>query len=551
MASLLMQAIGVLARVPPLQPVLNRVAINISVGRAPARPYAYSLWSPDRSDPPELLVTPAPYITWPGLVDRRYTGRHLPPAPVEHGARLPEVERVAELFMRRGAPILSTRTTALFCFFAQWFTDSFLRTDKDRRRNTSNHEIDLCQVYGLDEDTSDILRERRAGRLRVRAALPTGVFPARLFDDDGALRPEFSGLPYARGEPGKRIVDGMLPMVFKDSGMPPEELERRKRRLYATGLERGSNTILYAALNAVFIREHNRICGMLAAAHPAWDDDRLFETARNINIVQALKLVIEEYINHLAGLPLRFRLDQKFAEKQGWYRANRIAIEFNLLYRWHSMIPDHLDLPGGGRLGTDDYRFNNERLEEIGVEPLITAASSQPAGRVGLRNVPTFMWNAEVSALRFARDFRLQSFNAYRKRFGLAPYRDWDALTGDPELSKSLQDLYGTVDRLEFLVGLFAEKHDGSSFGDLLRTMVAVDAFSQVFTNPLLSTGCRGQADAFGSIGTAIIEETKGLEDIVRRNAPKGAAPAVAKFALPPRLNGGNGRRPITPRPRG
>ena len=63
MASLLMQAIGVLAKVPPLQPVLNRVAINISVGRTPARPYAYSLWSPDRSDPPELLVTPAPYIT--------------------------------------------------------------------------------------------------------------------------------------------------------------------------------------------------------------------------------------------------------------------------------------------------------------------------------------------------------------------------------------------------------------------------------------------------------------------------------------------------------
>ncbi len=530
MASLLIRTIGVLSKVPTFQPFLNRVAINLSVGRTKPRPYPYSLWSPDRSEPPERLVTPEPYITWPGLVDRRYTGRHLPPAPVDDGAApLPEVERVAELFMRRGPSIPSSRTTALFCFFAQWFTDSFLRTDKDRRRNTSTHEIDLCQIYGLDEETSDVLRERRGGRLRVQPPLPTGVFPARLFDDGGALRPEFSGLPYARGEPGRRIVDGMLPTAFGSGGLTAEELERRKRRLYATGLERGSNTILYAALNTVFVREHNRICGLLAAAHPGWDDDRLFETARNINIVQALKLVIEEYINHLAGLPLKFRLDQTFAEKRNWYRVNRIAIEFNLLYRWHSMIPDHLDLPDGGKLDAIDYRFNNERLEAIGVEPLFAAASRRPAGRVGLRNVPAFMWNAEVSALRFARDFRLRPFNAYRARFGLAPHRDWDALTGDPALSEALRGLYGTVDRLEFLVGLFAEKHDGrSSFGELLRTMVAVDAFSQVFTNPLLSAECRGQADAFGSIGVGIIEGTGSLEDIVRRNAPEGAAPAVA-----------------------
>ncbi len=532
MASLLMQAIGVLAKVPPLQPVLNRVAINLSVGRTVPRPYPYSLWSPDRREPPETLTTPEPYITWPGLVDRRYTGRHLPPAPADQVSSLPEVERVAELFMRRGRFTPSGRTSALFCFFAQWFTDSFLRTaSSDRRRNTSNHEIDLCQVYGLDEQTSDVLRERQGGRLRTQPPLPTGVFPARLFDDDGALRPEFSNLGYARGAPGQRVVDGLLPMAFGDA-LPPEELERRKRRLYATGLERGSNTVLYAALNALFIREHNRICGLLAAAHPAWDDDRLFETARNINIVQCLKLIVEEYINHLAGIPVKFRLDPGFAERQRWYRANRIAIEFNLLYRWHSMIPDHLDLPGGGKLPALDYRFNNERLEAIGVEPLFAAASRQPAGRVGLRNVPDFMWHAEVSALRFARDFRLQPFNAYRRRFGFAPYRDWDALTGDPALSAALRDLYGTVDRLEFLVGLFAEKHDGSSFGDLLRTMVAVDAFSQALTNPLLSAGCRGQAAAFGFIGAGIVEDTKNLEDIVRRNAPKDAGPVVARFHL-------------------
>ena len=39
------------------------------------------------------------------------------------------------------------RSTVLFAYFAQWFTDGFLRGDahvaRDPRRNSSNHEIDL------------------------------------------------------------------------------------------------------------------------------------------------------------------------------------------------------------------------------------------------------------------------------------------------------------------------------------------------------------------------------------------------------------------------
>ncbi len=357
------------------------------------------------------------------------------------------------------------------------------------------------------------------------------MFPPCLYAESGEIKPEFTGLTYTAGQAGERMVDRMLPSVFKER-LPPEELERRKLRLHATGLERGSNTVLYAALNAVFLREHNRIGGLLAAHHADWGDDRLFEIARTINIVQALKLVIEEYINHLAGVPLQFHLDSSFADRQPWYRANRIAIEFNLVYRLHSMIPDRLELADGSSLGTDDYRFNNERLETLGAETLIAAASRQPAGRVGLRNSPKWMWEAEVAALRFARDFRLQPFNAYRQRFGLDPVRDWDGLTGGTELSGALRELYGDVDRLEFVPGLFAEQHgEGSSFGELLRTMVAVDAFSQVFTNPLLSAQCYAERDAFGDIGIGIVEGTTSLEDIVRRNAPPGVE-VLARFHL-------------------
>src|SRR5688572_1780853 len=72
--------------VPALRRFFNRLFINIITGSAKPRPYPLSLWG---SKP-----TPAPcddYISWSGLVDRVYTGRHLPPADASEIASLPAV----------------------------------------------------------------------------------------------------------------------------------------------------------------------------------------------------------------------------------------------------------------------------------------------------------------------------------------------------------------------------------------------------------------------------------------------------------------------------
>lgn len=73
---------------------------------------------------------------------------------------------VTALYQRPPGRITQDRSSVLFMFFAQWFTDSFLRTEPvDRRKNTSNHKIDLCQIYGLTETTTRMLRAQRGGKL--------------------------------------------------------------------------------------------------------------------------------------------------------------------------------------------------------------------------------------------------------------------------------------------------------------------------------------------------------------------------------------------------
>jgi len=67
-----------------------------------------------------------------------------------------------------------------------------------------------------------------------------------------------------------------------------------------------------------------------------------------------------------------------------------------------------------------------------------------------------------------------------------------------------------------------------------MRTMVAVDAFSQILTNPLLATNVYCE-QAFSDVGIEIINTTHSFEDIVRRNcAPGKEALVFASFSLKP-----------------
>lgn len=551
-------------RVGFLQRTINRLVINSVTSAPPQRPHPYSLWTPDTIAIKKDPDVPSPpsfgtFVSWPGLVDRAYTGRHLPPVPEAEVAALPPIEQVAALFQRTSFQP-SGKTSVLFCFFAQWFTDSFLRTNPDdARKNTSNHEIDLCQIYGLGAESTRFLRDIRGSRgfLKYRkgealaGATELPVYPPTLFDPSTLeVKKEFAGICY----------DPILATSFNETDPPhglakdvkeilssigPWTLERdRLLTYYAAGLERANSTIVYSALNTIFLREHNRLAAELAKAYPeragAKDgDDWLFETARNINITMLLKIIIEDYINHLAGSPFKLRLEQGFADRCKWYRTNRIAIEFNLLYRWHAMVPDSFSL-NGKPLANTEFRFNNSLLEQVGVEAVIEAAAQQHAGRLMLHNTPFFLWRVDQKSVSFARQFRLMGFNAYRRRWKLPSYDSIEALAeGDDALIAELNRLYPEnggipgVERVELPVGLLAESHKSSQpLPALLRQMVASDAFSQALTNPLLAAFVYG-ADCFTDYGLEAITNTRSFADIVNRNQTPGTRPVQASFSLP------------------
>ena len=230
-----------LAWVPPVRRALSQLVINYYAYATPLRPRAFTM--------------AGDYTTWLSLTDRRFTGRHLPPADPDTMAALPRESDVTALY-RREQEIKSTDTSVLFMFFAQWFTDSFLRTSRaDFRQNTSTQEIDLCQIYGLGPDQTRMLRSLSHGRLKSQT-INGEEYPVFLFNERAPLeplsfKPEFTGLFDERF-----VIDTIL-------GGAPDD---RKDTVFAVGLEHGNSTIGNTVMNVLFLREHNRVADVLEAS---------------------------------------------------------------------------------------------------------------------------------------------------------------------------------------------------------------------------------------------------------------------------------------------
>jgi prostaglandin-endoperoxide synthase 2 len=133
--------------------IVNNVAINQTVNSARTRLHPWS--------------TVHEYVSWVSLTDKKWNARHLPADRRERVS--PASLGLTALFNTDGQPqLMSKKSTCLLPAFAQYLTDGFIRTrmpkasaeetDQVRLQNTSNHQIDLCTLYGRTEEQTAALR---------------------------------------------------------------------------------------------------------------------------------------------------------------------------------------------------------------------------------------------------------------------------------------------------------------------------------------------------------------------------------------------------------
>ncbi|XP_004613835.2 prostaglandin G/H synthase 2 [Sorex araneus] len=436
------------------------------------------------------------YKSWEAYSNLSYYTRALPPVPddcptplgMKGKKELPASQDVVEKVLLRRKFIPDPQgTNMMFAFFAQHFTHQFFKTDHKRGPAFTKglgHGVDLNHVYGETLERQHKLRLFKDGKMKYQI-IDGEMYPPTVGETQAAMIYPPHVPEHLRFAVGQELF-GMVPGLM----------------MYAT----------------IWLREHNRVCDVLRQEHPEWGDEQLFQTSRLILIGETIKIVIEDYVQHLSGYNFKLKFDPELLFRQQFQYQNRIASEFNTLYHWHPLLPDSF-LIDGQEYSYQQFLYNNSVLLRHGLTRFVESFSSQIAGRVaGGRNVAPAVQKVAQASIDQSREMRYQSFNEYRKRFMLKPYRSFEELTGEKEMASELEALYGDIDAMELYPALLVEKpRPDAIFGETMVELGAPFSLKGLMGNPICSPEYWKPSTFGGEVGFRIVN-TASLQSLICHN---------------------------------
>jgi hypothetical protein len=416
-------------------------------------------------------------------------------------------------------------------------------------------ELDLGDDDPWQERPMRILRTRRDPDPGTQGAAPTYVTADSHWWDGSQIYgsdPAFSAALRTRDRGKLRLdPDHQLPRDL-DAGID------------LTGVA-GNFWLGLALLHTLFMLEHNAICDRLAQEHADWDDDRLYETARLVNAALMAKIHTVEWTPAIIAHPTT-----RFGMRANWYgilgkRLGRrssnevlggipgsatdhhgvpysLTEEFVAVYRMHPLIPDDFTFRSVetdevlaertfAELGALDVR---ERLEEVGFPNAFYSLGVAHPGAISLHNYPRFLQEfrrpdgtvidlAATDVLRI-RERGVPRYNEFRRLFHLKPAETFEELAGDAAVAEQLRRVYGEVDRVDLMVGLYAErKPKGFGFSDTAFRVFILMASRRLKSDRFFTRDYT--AETYSQAGLDWIDETS-MRDVLLRHFPQ-LAPAL------------------------
>jgi hypothetical protein len=265
-------------------------------------------------------------------------------------------------------------------------------------------------------------------------------------------------------------------------------------------------------LATLFTLEHNAICDRLKADYPHWGDEELFQRARLINAALLAKIHTMEWTPAIISHPTT-----KVALRANWFGLAEERIhkllgrlsesevvsgipgsptaqygvpytlteEFTAVYRMHPLIADDWSF----RSADDDTLIREagfrelvgaksvDVAEEIGMENLLYSFGTSYPGAIQLHNFPRFLQEFErpgdvvqdlaATDVMRIRELGVPRYCEFRRLLNRTVPKTFEEITDDPEWAEQMRRVYGDVERVDTMVGLFAEpKPTGFAFSD-------------------------------------------------------------------------------------
>jgi hypothetical protein len=303
------------------------------------------------------------------------------------------------------------------------------------------------------------------------------------------------------GQLGKLRID--------DLGLAPADVEQH---VDLSGVA-GNFWVGLAILHSLFMREHNAICTRLAAEYPDMSDQELYDKARLVNAALMAKIHTVDWTPAIIAHPttvLALRtnwyglLGERFDAHFGRLTNNEVirgipgsptdhhgvpyslTEEFVAVYRMHPLIPDDFVF----RSASDNRVLAKHELPDLGVLHVRERLAEVPTmadlfysfgrshpGAITLHNYPKHLQHfdradgslvdlAAIDVLR-VRERGVPRYNEFRRLFRLKPASSFEELTDNPAWAEELRQVYGDVERVDLMIGMYAEpKPTGFGFSD-------------------------------------------------------------------------------------
>lgn len=361
--------------------------------------------------------------------------------------------------------------------------------------NTITSWLDGSMIYGSDTKTAFALRTMTGGKLKIGA---DGLLPVNN---------------------ATNFPNGTVTMV-NDAHIVPDN------QLFAAGDVRANENIELSSIQSVFVREHNRWADKLAAQNPRLTDAELYTRARAIVIAEIQSITYNEWLPALLG-PAGLTPYRGYNSKVNPQLSNEFstgAFRFG-----HSLLGDDIEFLGeDGRpvaeaIELKDAFFNPTALDGKSIDSIFKYLSSDPSSELDskiVNSVRNFLFGApgqggfDLASLNIqrGRDHGIADYNDVRAAIGLPRVKSFADITRNKDLQAKLQQLYGSVDKIDLWVGALAEDHLPQSSVGPTVARILVDQFQRIRNGDRF-----WYQNAFSGQLLREIDNTR-MSDILKRN---------------------------------
>ncbi|XP_026739290.1 peroxidase-like [Trichoplusia ni] len=295
-----------------------------------------------------------------------------------------------------------------------------------------------------------------------------------------SIRANQGGLLAFRMEGDREVPNGNSPLCIRNSA--------NETSCYNYGDDLQGNLLPGMFLTTMwFFREHNRIARRLFKINPCWDDEKLFQTARKINIAQWQYIFYYELMPEILGR--KNALEKGIIYQTHGYvndfdphQEPGVIREYIVGTRWfHTYQPGPLDMYSKGEYQgsisapllnlRSGYLANNNSEAQLTEGCYVQPADNFPdyvlAPDLVERVIPLLL-ASDVTATDFmrGRDAGFPPYNDYRKFCGMKPAKKWEDLydTIDKDKVEILSRIYDEVDDLELMVAIYVERFMPGAF---------------------------------------------------------------------------------------